>query len=326
MLIQNCKQTEVLIAANDTKMETETPWGNADATTLNEIPRDLFPKAHKHLTKEWCRRTYKYFHCFDSSVRSKVYDNDEDLTKWESCAMLLIDEIKDKGFLEAKNEIVRVAKKRFNLKTIDNKEIVNWEDVVNLFKSTEWYNEDVDHKRYILYMFQYGIFRNTSNTWMHEAAYDWMYAYKVTYKALANTKPKGKTRKGFLHELLHLKASNTIQDRFMKTCKRYLGQHLLCRDRIPITKKVTSTEYQELTFLNYTAYLVIDMDHKNNINTASQDPKKRVLNSITYAIEHGMTKNDIIRICESFFGSNGKYLHFLFVMQYISLTCICFLC
>lgn len=301
-------------------MGFQSPWGNADTTPLNEIPRDLFPKSHRNINKEWCRRTFKYFHCFDSSVQSKVFSNDDELAKWESCALSLMDEIKEKGFLEAKNEIVRVAKKRFNLKTIDNKEIVNWEDVVSLFKSPQWYNQDVDHKRYILYMFQYGIFRSTSNTWMHEAAYDWMYAHKVTYKPLKNPKPKGKTKKGFLHELLHLKASNTIQDRFMKTCKRYLGQHLLCRDRVPTNKKVNSTEYQELTFLNYTAYLVIDMDHKNNILVANQDPKKRVHNSITYAIQNGLTKNDIISICQSFFESNGKNQNLFFIFIYFDLN------
>ena len=149
------------------------PYGTGVPPRVNEIPRDLFPKKSRQITKEWCEATYKYFHCFDSSVRSKMYSNDDDLTKWESCAIALMEEIKEKGFLEAKNEIVRLARKRFNLKTVKEKnEIIDFDEVVTLFKSSSWYNTDVDHKRYILYMFQYGIFRTTYNTWMHEAAYD----------------------------------------------------------------------------------------------------------------------------------------------------------
>ena len=137
--------------------------------TKHNIPRDLFPKTTKHINMDWCRATYKFFHCFDNSVRATIYHNDNDLQKWESCALSLMAEIKEKGMIEAQNEIVRVAKKRFRLKTNDGEEICSLEDVVNLFKNRKWYNEDVDHKRYILYTFQYGIFCSTSNTWMHEA-------------------------------------------------------------------------------------------------------------------------------------------------------------
>jgi hypothetical protein len=284
------------------------PYGTGAPPRVNEIPRDLFPKKSSQITREWCEATYKYFHCFDSSVRSKIYSNDDDLTKWESCAIALMDEIKDKGFLEAKNEIVRLARKRFNLKTVEGQnEIINFEEVVNLFKSSSWYNTDVDHKRYILYMFQYGIFRTTSNTWMHEAAYDWMYAHSVTYEPINKTnKPKHKTKKGFIHELLHLKSSNNIQDRFMRTCKRYLGQYLLCRDRLPNKTKDDSKEIQELTFMNYSAYLVIDKTHTSSVQSLAEDPKTRLVKCFGYAKQFGMTKQDIMRHCEIFFRTNGK--------------------
>ena len=277
------------------------PWGPGIPPSVNEIPRDLFPKKSSQITKEWCENTYKYFHCFDSSVRSRMYSNDDDLTKWETCAIALMDEIKDKGFLEAKNEIVRLARKRFNLKTVEEqKEIINFEEVVKLFKSSTWYHTNVDHKRYILYMFQYGIFRTTSNTWMHEAAYDWMYAHNVTYEPLNKISSKHKTKKGFIQELLHLKSSNNIQDRFMRTCKRYLGQYLLCRDRLPNKAKDDTKEIKELTFMNYSAYLVIDKTHTNTLPNLSEDPKTRLMNSFAYAKQHGMTKLDVMRNCEFF--------------------------
>ena len=157
------------------------PYTEKTIDTNNTIPRDLFPKTTRNINREWARLTYKYFHCFDNSVRATVYHNDNDLQKWESCALSLMEEIKEKGVIEAQNEIVGIAKKRFRLKTNDNEEICSLQDVVDLFKNRKWYNEDVDHKRYILYTFQYGIFRSTSNTWMHEAAYDWMHAHKVKY-------------------------------------------------------------------------------------------------------------------------------------------------
>ena len=94
--------------------------------TNNTIPRDLFPKTTRHINREWARLTYKYFHCFDNSVRATVYHNDNDLQKWESCALSLMEEIKEKGVIEAQNEIVGIAKKRFGLKTKDNEEICSF--------------------------------------------------------------------------------------------------------------------------------------------------------------------------------------------------------
>ena len=284
-------------------LSSATPWSYGQEDRLRQIPRDLFPKTNKKINKEWCENTYKYFHLFDSSVPGETYRNDDDLLKWETKAVELMDEIKERGFSEAKDEIVRLAKDRYKLKTLDNKDIVNFEDVVALFRSPEWYYNKVDHKRYMLYMFQYGIFRTSCNTWMHEAAYDWMYSYKITFEPEGTLKKQNK--KGFVFELLHIKASNTIQDRFLKTCQRYLGEHLLCRNRLP-EKKNDTTQYKELTFLNYTAYLVINKNHKNNIGYRMNDPKVRMQDSLSFAKANGMSKHEIMMLCESLFHDNGK--------------------
>ena len=284
-------------------LSSATPWCHGKKDKYKEIPRNLFPKSQKKLNETWCASTYKYFHYFDASVPGETFCSPSDLKRWESKAIQLMDEIKAKGLDEAKNEIVHVAKKRYKLKTIDNKDIVNFDDVVSLFKSPQWYYEDVERKRQMLYMFQYGIFRTTSNTWLHEAEYDWMYSYKVTYMHEDNLKNKNK--KTFVQELLHVKASNTIQDRFLKNCQKYLGEHLLCRNRIPSHKRNDGTTYKELTFMNYTAHLVTNTMHKNTIGI-HHTPQEKVQHTLTYAKEHGMSKQEIMMLCESLFNTNGK--------------------
>ena len=92
----------------------------------------------------------------------------------------------------------------------------------------------------------------------------------------------------------------------MKTCKTFLGQHLLCRDRLPKDKKSNFIVYEECKFLNYTAYLVIDLKHQNNSEEAVGDPQARLESSVDYAISKGYSKEVILQICTEAMTKHGE--------------------
>ena len=215
-----------------------SPWVRK-GEKYNVIPRDLLPKTTSKIDINWSRNTFKYFSCFDPTVESKIISDEDDLRSWQTFAIKLMNDLKNLGLAEARNEIVRVAKQIFKATKINGEELMTFDDVAELFENEEWYFEDEDYNRRMLYVFQYGIFRNGYNSWLHTASFNWMRDYKVMYEehvmqtmSTSTIVPKAKTKKGFILELLHVKASNTIQDRFLRTTRKNLGQHLLCRKKI----------------------------------------------------------------------------------------------
>ena len=176
-------------------LSSKTPWVIANGDNKKAIPRDLLPKlAHHTDDNKWLQNTYQYFSCFDANVKSTTFKDDDDLLKWKNCAVSMIDNLKEIGFVEAKNEIVRVAKDRFHLKQKDDKPIVRWTDVVNLFTDPTWYYSNVEENACMLYFFQYGIFRNGYNNWLLQASYDWMQKHQVVYDDNEKQQQRTKTK------------------------------------------------------------------------------------------------------------------------------------
>ena len=308
-------------------LSTQSPWLIANTSNYNIIPKNLLPKsANQTENEEWLRDTYQYYSCFDKTVKSKAYKDDEDLQKWRNCAVRLIEDLKAIGYAEAKNEIVRIANDRFELKTIDNKPIRKWTDVVTLFTDSAWFFSNVQKHRFILYYFQYGIFRNAYNNWLLEAGFDWMRKYEVMYNENNHDKKQSaKTKKGFVQELLHGKASNSIQDRFLRITRRHLGQYILCRKRGQTDEEHRVLRVEEMTFMNYNAYVMIDKEHPLSIDGNDFDPMTRIGNCINYALNRGTSKSDIMKFIESRLWTNGEKVHYLYVEKYFSiiqkLTC-----
>ena len=159
-------------------------------------------------------------------------------------------------------------------------------------------------------MFQYGIFRNGYNGWLHTTALNWMEDYKVIYKdplemSTPSTVPKAKTKKGFVLELLHIKASNTIQDRFLRTTRKHLGQYLLCQKKIPDSLPNESSP-KLLTFNNYNAYLVVNSSHQCYVERHQELPETKVKASVQYAIAKGILQEKLMELIASCYDGEGK--------------------
>ena len=285
------------------------PW-ERKGEKYNTIPRDLLPKSTNKINDEWSQKTYQYFHCFDSNVKSEIIRDAEDVRQWQACAIKLMNELKDLGLAEARNEIVRLCRNTFKITHKGEDEITEFDHVAALFEDDEWYFEDEDYNRRMLYVFQYGIFRNGYNGWLHTTSMNWMRQYKIKYEesvpsATFPTTPKPKTKKGFILELLHIKASNTIQDRFLRTTRKKLGQHLLCRKKIPDTLP-NELSPQLLTFNNYNAYLIVNTNHRCYIERNTATPESKLKTSVRNAIEKGMSQTTLMQLVASCYEEHGK--------------------
>ena len=290
------------------------PW-QPKGEKFNSIPRDLLPKSTNKITDEWSHDTFKYCYCFDATVESRIINKADDLRHWQSCAIKLMNELKNLGLAEARNEIVRLANRTFKITNKDGSAITTFEEVAALYEDKEWYYEDEDYNRRMLYVFQYGIFRNGYNGWLHNAALNWMEDYKVVYEeyvpqSTQTIGPKPKTKKGFILELLHIKASNTIQDRFLRTTRKKLGQHLLCRNKIP-EPLPNELSPKLLTFNNYNAYLIINKTHECYVEKYAETPQNKIKASVRYAISKGVTQEALLQLISSCYDNQGKCIYIL---------------
>ena len=290
--------------------QSNHPWEIADGEEKHAIPRDLLPKlAHHTDNNKWMQNTYQYFRCFDANVKATTFKDDNDLQKWKNCAVSMIDNLKEIGFVEAKNEIVRVAKDLFNLRVNKETPICKWTDVVNKFADANWYYSNVEAHACMLYFFQYGIFRNGYNNWLLQASYKWMQKHKVVYyDDDKNQQHRTKTKKGFVLEILHTKASNSIQDRFLRISRAHLGQYILCRKRFKHDTNNEHVEVKERTFMKFNAYVVTDYAHSHFVNKKNYNPFTSISTCIDYALKHGTSKSEIMQFIESRFNNCGKFI------------------
>ena len=175
---------------------TKSLWMVANSRNFDPIPRSLLPKFSHHTNNDqWLKDTYQYFHGFNKSVKKDVHKMEEDLQKWKSCAVSLINNLKDTGLSYAMNKIVRCAQMRFELTTKKGFPIMKWTDVVTLFQDHEWYYSNVEKHKRILYFFQYGIFCSGHNNWLIEASYNWMQQHEVVYNDMDMKQKNTKTKR-----------------------------------------------------------------------------------------------------------------------------------
>ena len=133
-----------------------------------------------------------------------------------------------------------------------------------------------------------------------------MQQHEVVYNDMDMKQKNTKTKKGFVQEILHAKASNTIQDRFLRITRKNLGKHILCRNKKDIDANDTSLKITEMTIMNYNAYLVEDKLHPCKI--INNDPKSIIGNSINEALNNGISKMDIMQYIKSYLADDGKFI------------------
>jgi len=190
-----------------------------------EIPLDLLPLRMAKVNTNWAIKTFKYYMYFNHNIKNDHYETSVDVSNWLKEAKSIIKEISKNGLDRAKDEIVRLAQFKYKLVTINGTKICNWEDVLQLFKSEEWYNKDIDRSREMVYDFKFGIFRVVGNAWAEKAVQHWMTRYDISYDGNEEIGNK----KGCFMKIIMGRASDTIGEAWNRCGLRHLGETIHVR-------------------------------------------------------------------------------------------------
>ena len=105
----------------------------------------------------------------------------------------------------------------------------------------------------------------------------------------------------------------------MRITKHNLGQYILCRKKERNDEENKYIQIEEMTFMNFSAYIVIEKDHPCNVNCDNIDPIKKIEKSVNFALKKGISKADIMRSIENILWYNGE-LYYAWKFQYLYTT------
>lgn len=249
----------------------ESSSGYANSNQRLKVPLKLLHINETLYTDEWMKATYKYHHFFDDSLNeSRPQEGESNLKKWKEKAILMTHEIKQKGMIAGKIELCRVATEEYGLRIpgrLDaNSHCTDIDDVLCIVTDVNWYYEDIDQKRNIIYHFLYGLTRPGNNMWLINAEKQWMEQEGIVYDH-DNLITKRKTRvKGFVYSIMHSMFSNYVQKTFQNKMLHHFNEFITVREKLRNPSSNSKYQYQKHQFGNNRGYIVSIND--NNI----QDP------------------------------------------------------
>ena len=130
---------------------------------------------------DWEGLTYHYCHLFDSSVTVVRTDDTDALLDWISKANNLQQDLKHKGSHCEITEVIHMEQLYGMVGLYDQQPPTTLNDILSIVRDRDWYAKDMEHKRGIIYMLAYGIFRPGYNQWALKASEEWMHSYKLAY-------------------------------------------------------------------------------------------------------------------------------------------------
>ena len=147
------------------------------------VPTDLFPLTAKEFNLGWAKKTFRYAFLFDElKFPTTIFNGEMDPQTWLDVAIEEGEQLKGIGVNSGLCDVQRLAREHFGMKLGDsqNKSITNFDDVITTIGNQNWYNEDKDKKRRIIYRLMYGLFRQGLNGWLRIATHDWMKSKNIT--------------------------------------------------------------------------------------------------------------------------------------------------
>ena len=233
-------------------------------TTSNQrlkVPLKLLHINETLYTDEWMKQTYKYHHFFDETLNeSRPQEGESNLQQWKTKAILMTHEIKQKGMIAGRCELCRVAKEEYGLTIpgrIDtNRHCTDVEDILCVISNSDWYYDNVNQKRNIIYHFLYGLTRPGNNIWLINAERKWMDQKGIVYD-YDNINTKRKTRiKGFVYSIMHSMFSNYIQKTFRKKMLSQFNEFITVREKVRNASINSKYHYKKHQFGNNQGYIV----------------------------------------------------------------------
>ena len=189
-----------------------------------KVPKKLLHINETAYTDNWSIETYSYFHLFDRTInlvaprQGSLGTND--LANWKNKAVSLAYNIKNKGLIEGRKEMVRIANEEYGLTvpgrvSLDNK-CKDIDDILCVLGDREWYYSDIVYSRNVIYHLLYLISRPGYNSWLINAEKVWMEKYEVSYETSELNSNSKSNIKGFVYTIMNSTYANTTQKAFRK--------------------------------------------------------------------------------------------------------------
>lgn len=226
-----------------------------DHTNWRGIPATLIP--HLQICNvSWSMNNYAYHQYFDASY-SIYAKNEEDYVIWATVGNKLRSDIQEDGVNLAEMEVVKVEK-GFGIKTKNNQNPVNLNDILKVVADPIWYNENINHKREIVYRMAYLPFREGHNQWALNYENSLLVSRGLTYDF------KERCHKGFVLKNLFHKESAKISRQFQRAMDR---THLEC---IAVRKQTRSEHGYTVHRFGRNSYYIADKKNTRVLTSLKQ--------------------------------------------------------
>ena len=187
-----------------------------------KVPKKLLHINETAYTDKWVKETYSYFHLFDSNVslaapRQGILGK-KDLANWKAKAISLSYNIKNKGLIAGRKELVRIANEEYGLTvpgrlSLDNK-CKDIDDIFCILGDRDWFYNDVVYSRNVIYHLLYLSSRSGYNSWLINAEKEWMQEQGISYESKDLDSNSKSNIKGFVYTIMNSTFANTTQKAF----------------------------------------------------------------------------------------------------------------
>ena len=204
-----------------------------------KVRKNLLKVNETGYTDKWCKDTYSYFHMFDRSITfavpGKGNQGSSDLSRWKDKAIALTYDIKNRGIVAGREEMVRIINEEYNLTipgrtNFDNK-YKDADDIFCIIGNKDWYYKDKDYSRNVVYHLLYLISRPGYNSWLINAEKEWMEERNIMYDTSKLDCSHKSNVKGFVYKIMNSIFSNTSQKTFCKKLLYCYQEFITVRNR-----------------------------------------------------------------------------------------------
>ena len=278
------------------------------STNALKVPVKLLHVNETQYTTKWSQQTYSYYHMFDHGVTLAVPREGNlgtyDLKKWKDKAVALTYNIKNKGLLAGRTEMVRIANEEYGLtvpgrNSFDNK-CKDIDDIFCVIGDKNWYYNDLEYSRSVIYHLLYLIARPGYNSWLLSAEKNWMKEYGIVYEQTELDGTKKSKAKGFVYTIMHSTFANTTQKAFRKKLLFLYQEFITVRNRKKFSESNEYT-FTPCVFKNtYKGYIVTPKVIIPTIKTVP-DILRNGKQWVHDCQEHQMGIDEIVRLVQDFF-------------------------
>ena len=245
------------------------------------------------------------------SLFNKINLYEDDLTDIFNsrtfCLYEDIENIKNKGLLAGRTEMVRIANEEYGLtvpgrNSFDNK-CKDIDDIFCVIGDKNWYYNDLEYSRSVIYHLLYLIARPGYNSWLLSAEKNWMKEYGIVYEQTELDGTKKSKAKGFVYTIMHSTFANTTQKAFRKKLLFLYQEFITVRNRKKFSESNEYT-FTPCVFKNtYKGYIVTPKVIIPTIKTVP-DILRNGKQWVHDCQEHQMGIDEIVRLVQDF--SNKK--------------------